>query len=52
VVSPKLKKKSLKASVLQYKEVGSEALKGKKKDDTVVKTNKICQVSTIIIILL
>lgn len=44
-VSPKLKQKSLKATVLEYKEVSVEALKGKKKDETVVKTNKICQVS-------
>lgn len=32
---------------MQYKEVCGEALKGKKKDETVVKTNKICQVSNI-----
>lgn len=44
-VSPRLKKKSLKLSVLQYKEICGEALKGKKKDETVVKTNRICQVS-------
>ncbi|XP_075980896.1 transmembrane protein 214 [Anticarsia gemmatalis] len=42
-VSMKLKKKSLKQTVLQYKDVCGEALKGKKKDETVVKTNKICQ---------
>lgn len=42
-VSPKLKQKSLKATVLQYKEVSVEALKGKKKDETVVKANKSCQ---------
>ncbi|XP_068620080.1 transmembrane protein 214 [Battus philenor] len=42
-VSPKLKLKSLKATVLQYKEISKEALKGKKKDETVVKTDKICQ---------
>lgn len=39
----KLRQKSLKMTVLQYKEVCGEALKGKKKDETVVKTNKICQ---------
>ncbi|KAH9631853.1 hypothetical protein HF086_014325 [Spodoptera exigua] len=43
-VSKKLRQKSLKMTVLQYKEVCGEALKGKKKDETVVKTNKICQV--------
>lgn len=42
-VSLKLKKKSLKNTVLQYKQVCGEALKGKKRDETVVKTNKICQ---------
>ncbi|CAG9795904.1 unnamed protein product [Diatraea saccharalis] len=42
-VSPKLKLRSLKTTVLQFKEVSGEALKGKKKDETVVKTNKICQ---------
>ncbi|CAH0590493.1 unnamed protein product [Chrysodeixis includens] len=42
-VSPRMKRKSLKASVMQYKEVCGEALKGKKKDETVVRTNKICQ---------
>ncbi|CAG9564224.1 unnamed protein product [Danaus chrysippus] len=42
-VSPKLKKKSLKATILQFKEVCGETLKGKKKDETVVKANKICQ---------
>lgn len=42
-VSKKLRQKSLKMTVLQYKEVCGEALKGKKKDETVVKTNKICQ---------
>ncbi|XP_063894378.1 transmembrane protein 214 [Helicoverpa armigera] len=42
-VSKKLRQKSLKMSVLQYKEVCGEALKGKKKDETVVRTNKICQ---------
>ncbi|KAF9416213.1 hypothetical protein HW555_006372 [Spodoptera exigua] len=41
--SKKLRQKSLKMTVLQYKEVCGEALKGKKKDETVVKTNKICQ---------
>ncbi|CAH0401163.1 unnamed protein product [Chilo suppressalis] len=42
-VSPKLKLKSLKTTVTQFKEVSGEALKGKKKDETVVKTSKICQ---------
>lgn len=42
-VSKKLKLKSLKATVLQYKEVSGEALKGKKKDEVLVKTTKICQ---------
>ncbi|XP_030031154.2 transmembrane protein 214 [Manduca sexta] len=42
-LSPRLKLKSLKATVLQYKEVSGKALKGKKKDETLVKTNKICQ---------
>ena len=44
-VSPKLKKKSLKTTILQYVEVCGETLKGKKKDEAVVKTKKICQVS-------
>ncbi|KAM3960329.1 transmembrane protein 214 [Aphomia sociella] len=42
-VSPKLKLKSLKKTVSEYKEVGADALKGKKKDETVVKAKKICQ---------
>ncbi|XP_073954011.1 transmembrane protein 214 isoform X2 [Choristoneura fumiferana] len=42
-ISLKLKQKSLKTTVTQYKEIGVEALKGKKKDETVLKTNKICQ---------
>ncbi|CAH0724228.1 unnamed protein product, partial [Brenthis ino] len=42
-LSPKLKKKSLKTTILQFKEVCGETLKGKKKDEAVVKTNKICQ---------
>lgn len=42
-ISPKLKQKSLKMTVTQYKEISVETLKGKKKDETVVKTNKICQ---------
>ncbi|XP_072942522.1 transmembrane protein 214 [Epargyreus clarus] len=42
-VSPRLKLKSLKLTIAQYKEVSVEALKGKKKDETVVKANKICQ---------
>lgn len=48
-VSKKLKLKSLKATVLQYKEVSGEALKGKKKDEVLVKTTKICQVGEKII---
>ncbi|XP_023933936.2 transmembrane protein 214 [Bicyclus anynana] len=43
VVSPRLKKKSLKTTVTQFVEVCGETLKGKKKDETVVKANKICQ---------
>ncbi|XP_050352609.1 transmembrane protein 214 [Nymphalis io] len=42
-VSPRLKKKSLKMTISQYMEVCGETLKGKKKDETVVKTKKICQ---------
>lgn len=42
-ISKKLKLRSLKTTVLQFKEVSGEALKGKKKDETVVKTSKICQ---------
>ncbi|XP_045537438.1 transmembrane protein 214 [Papilio machaon] len=42
-VSPKLRLKSLKTTVLQYKEISKDALKGKKKDETVVKADKICQ---------
>lgn len=42
-VSPRLKLKSLKKTAAEYKEVGADALKGKKKDETVVKANKICQ---------
>ncbi|XP_045521969.1 transmembrane protein 214 [Pieris brassicae] len=42
-VSRKLKHKSLKITVTQYKEVCGEFLKGKKKDETVVKANRICQ---------
>ncbi|KAI5640139.1 hypothetical protein NE865_07396 [Phthorimaea operculella] len=42
-VSQRLKQKSLKATVTQYKEIGVDALKGKKKDETIVKANKICQ---------
>ncbi|XP_039758977.1 transmembrane protein 214 [Pararge aegeria] len=42
-VSPRLKKKSLRATVTQFTEVCGETLKGKKKDETVVKANKICQ---------
>lgn len=44
-VSKRLKLKSLKATVIQYQESGVEALKGKKKDETAMKTQKICQVS-------
>ncbi|XP_034835337.1 transmembrane protein 214 [Maniola hyperantus] len=43
VVSPRLKKKSLRATVIQFQEVCGETLRGKKKDETVVKANKICQ---------
>ncbi|CAK1550700.1 unnamed protein product [Leptosia nina] len=42
-VSPRLKQKSLKLTITQFKEVCGETLKGKKKDETVVKANKICQ---------
>ncbi|CAK1584254.1 unnamed protein product [Parnassius mnemosyne] len=42
-VKPKLKLKSLKTTVIEYKEISKDALKGKKKDETVVKANKICQ---------
>ncbi|XP_041984319.1 transmembrane protein 214 [Aricia agestis] len=42
-VSPKLKKKSLKTTILQFQEVCEETLKGKKKDEAVVKANKKCQ---------
>ncbi|XP_059057940.1 transmembrane protein 214 [Achroia grisella] len=42
-VSKRLKLKSLKKTVAEFKEVGADALKGKKKDETVVKANKICQ---------
>lgn len=44
-IIPKLKRKSLKTTVLQFKEVSGDALKGKKRDETVVRTSKICQVS-------
>ncbi|XP_063830529.1 transmembrane protein 214 [Ostrinia nubilalis] len=42
-VSPRLKRKSLKTTVVQFREVSGDALKGKKKDETVVRTSKICQ---------
>ncbi|GBP13949.1 Transmembrane protein 214-B [Eumeta japonica] len=42
-VNNRLKKKSLKATVLQYKEICGDTLKGKKKDETVEKANKACQ---------
>ncbi|XP_049876600.1 transmembrane protein 214 [Pectinophora gossypiella] len=42
-VSPRLKQKSLKMTVAQYKESSADTLKGKKKDETVVRANKICQ---------
>ncbi|XP_045501564.1 transmembrane protein 214 isoform X1 [Colias croceus] len=42
-VSRRLKKKSLKITITQFKEVCGETLKGKKKDETVAKANKICQ---------
>ncbi|KAL0870073.1 hypothetical protein ABMA27_006234 [Loxostege sticticalis] len=42
-VSPRLKRKSLKTTVLQFLEVSGDALKGKKRDETVVRTTKICQ---------
>lgn len=44
-VGPKLKQKSLKITVTEYKAVSADALKGKKRDETVVRANKICQVS-------
>lgn len=46
---PRLNMKSLKVTLTQYMEVCGDNLKGKKKDETVVKTKKICQVSYIII---
>ncbi|XP_053615013.1 transmembrane protein 214 [Plodia interpunctella] len=42
-VSPRLKRKSLKVTVTEYKLVGADVLKGKKKDETIIKTTKICQ---------
>ncbi|XP_050674602.1 transmembrane protein 214 [Leptidea sinapis] len=42
-VSPRLKHKTLKLTITHYKEVCGETLKGKKKDETVMKANKICQ---------
>lgn len=46
-VSRRLKHRSLKLTIAEYKEVCGETLKGKKKDETVLKANKICQVSEI-----
>lgn len=48
VVSRRLKTKSLKTTVAQFKDVSADTLKGKKKDETIVKANKICQVCEIL----
>lgn len=43
IACPRLNMKSLKVTLTQYMEVCGDNLKGKKKDETVVKTKKICQ---------
>lgn len=42
-VTKRLKVKSLNTTIAQYQDVCTDALKGKKKDEAIIKANKICQ---------